>query len=99
MQAAAVWDIVRNDTGPDAQKAAQRIIFICTESIRVIAILLQPVMPSKMGRALDLLGVKESKRSFEYARSSADFTYGTPMVDGGRAGPEGTLFPPLTAEW
>lgn len=97
MQATAVWDVVAEGT-PDAQQATQRIIFVCAESIRVIAILLQPVMPSKMKRALDILGVDESKRSFEYARTFADFTYGTPLVDPGRAGASSTLFPPLMAE-
>ena len=98
MQASAVWDVI-GDPAPESQKAAHRIIFVCAESIRVIAILLQPVMPSKMQRALDLLGVQESRRSFDYAKSYADSTYGIPMVDVGVAGPEGTLFPPLSAEW
>lgn len=55
-------------------------------------------MPSKMKRCLDLLGVEEDKRTFEYARFGADFSYGTPVVDPGKAGSEGTLFPPLIAE-
>lgn len=97
MQATAVWDVI-GGAAPDAQQAAKRIIFVCAESIRVIAILLQPVMPSKMKRALDLLGVEESRRSFEYARSRTDFTYGTPFVDPGHRGVDGTLFPPLIAE-
>lgn len=97
MQAAKVWDVVQ-DPSPSAQQRAQRIIFACTESIRVIAILLQPVMPSKMRRALDILGVQESNRSFEFARSYADLTYGTPFVDPGAVGADGTLFPPLIAE-
>lgn len=97
MQAAKVWDVVQ-DPSPSAQQNAQSIIFVCTESIRVIAILLQPVMPSKMKRALDILGVKDSHRSFEFARPYADLTYGTPFVDPGRAGTDGTLFPPLIAE-
>lgn len=97
MQATKVWDVVQ-DPRTDAQQKAQRIIFVCAESVRVIAILLQPVMPAKMKRALDILGVEESHRSFEHARSYADFTYGTPFADPGRAGPDGTLFPPLIAE-
>ena len=97
MQATTVWDVVQ-DPSPNAQQTAQRIIFVCSESIRVIAILLQPVMPSKMKHALDILGVAESNRSFKYARSYADLTYGTPFTDPGRPGPDGTLFPPLLAE-
>lgn len=97
MQATTVWDVVQ-DPSLKGQQNAQRIIFVCAESIRVIAILLQPVMPSKMKRALDLLGVMESRRNFEHARSYADLRYGTPFVDPGRAGADGTLFPPLIAE-
>jgi methionyl-tRNA synthetase len=97
MQATKVWDIVQKSS-PDAQQEAQRIIFVCAESVRVIAILLQPIMPSKMKRALDILGVDESHRSFEHARCHADLTYGTPLIDPGRAGADGTLFPPLIAE-
>ena len=97
MQATTVWDVVQ-DPSPDAQQTAQRIIFVCAESIRVIALLLQPVMPSKMKQALDILGVEESHRSFKYARSYADLTYGTAFTDLGRPGPDGTLFPPLLAK-
>jgi len=61
----------------------------------VAAILLQPFMPTKMKLALDWLGVDESKRTFDHAKYGADFTYGVPLVDVGRAGATGTLFPPL----
>jgi methionyl-tRNA synthetase len=97
MQATAVWDVVQ-DPSPDAQQTAQRIIFVCAESIRVIAILLQAVMPTKMKRTLDILGVDESHRSFEYAECYADLSYGTPYIDPGRKGADGTLFPPLLSE-
>ena len=87
------------DPNPAAQAKVQYIIFTCAESVRISAILLQPFMPSKMKRCLDLLGVEEGKRMFKDARYSADYTYGTPLVDPGKAGSEGTLFPPLVAEW
>lgn len=97
MQATKVWEVVQKSS-PDAQQEVQKIIFVCAESVRVIAILLQPVMPSKMKHALDILGVDESRRSFEHARCHADLTYGAPFIDVGRAGADGTLFPPLIAE-
>ena len=87
------------DPNPAAQANVQNIIFTCAESIRISAILLQPFMPSKMKRCLDLLGVEQSKRTFDDARHRADYTYGIPLVDPGKAGSEGTLFPPLVAEW
>jgi methionyl-tRNA synthetase len=93
-----VWDLVK-DPSPAAQGQVQNIIFTCAESIRISAILLQPFMPSKMKRCLDLLGVEEGKRTFSDARYRADYTYGIPLVDPGKAGSESTLFPPLVAEW
>jgi methionyl-tRNA synthetase len=93
-----VWDLVK-DPNPAAQEQVQNIIFTCAESIRISAILLQPFMPSKMKRCLDLLGVEEGKRTFSDARYRADYTYGIPLVDPGKAGSESTLFPPLVAEW
>ena len=87
------------DPSEQAQKGVRRIIFDCAESIRVVAILLQPVMPGKMKRCLDMLGVDEARRSAEYARYGADATYGTSVVELGKAGAAGTLFPPLVAEW
>ncbi|KAI4280617.1 MAG: hypothetical protein L6R35_005854, partial [Caloplaca aegaea] len=38
------------------------IIYACAESIRICAILLQPVMPERMKHVLDLLGVDEGRR-------------------------------------
>ena len=93
-----VWDLVK-DSNPATQEQVQNIIFTCAESIRISAILLQPFMPSKMKRCLDLLGVEEGKRTFNDARYRADYTYGIPLVDPGKAGSESTLFPPLVAEW
>jgi methionyl-tRNA synthetase len=93
-----VWDLVK-DPNPIVQAQVQTIIFTCAESIRISAILLQPFMPSKMKRCLDLLGVEEGKRKFDEARYRADYTYGIPLVDPGKAGSENTLFPPLVAEW
>ena len=92
-----MWDLVK-DNDPEVQAKVRAIIFRTSEAIRVSAILLQPFMPSKMKRCLDLLGVNEYKRTFDYARLGADFSYGTPLVDPGKAGSEGTLFPPLMAE-
>lgn len=84
--------------GPGAQGELDYVVYLCAESIRVASILLQPFMPEKMKRGLDMLGVDESKRTFDHARFGTDFTYGTPFFDIGKAGPTGTLFPPLIAE-
>ncbi|KAL8958024.1 MAG: hypothetical protein Q9193_004843 [Seirophora villosa] len=73
------------------------IIFACTESIRICAILLQPVMPGRMKHVLDLLGVSEGRRMIRDATVGGDREYGIPMVDVGE-GRRGVVFPPLTSE-
>ena len=98
IQHAQPWELVKSESSKD-QARVPVIIFTCSEAVRIAAILLQPFMPTKMKQCLDMLGVEEAKRTFEYATYNADFTYGEPLVDIGSAGSEGTLFPPLIAEW
>jgi methionyl-tRNA synthetase len=40
------------------------VLFVTAETLRIAAILLQPVMPSSMSKLLDLLGVPGDERSF-----------------------------------
>ena len=58
----------------------QRVLFMSAESIRIMAILLQPFMPDRMKAALDMMEVDESKRTFEYAEFGADLEYGPPAL-------------------
>ncbi len=73
------------------------VIYLCAEALRICGILLQPYMPSKMGKLLDMLGVDPSARGLENATFQSDADYGTPNVDLGR-GHEGVLFPPLRSD-
>ena len=98
LQHSAVWDLVKSED-PAARALVPRVIFTCSESIRITAILLQPFMPSKMKTCLDWLGVEEANRTFVGAQFGADYKYGVPFADPGKAGSTGTLFPPLTSEW
>ncbi|KAI4143476.1 MAG: hypothetical protein L6R39_004559 [Caloplaca ligustica] len=77
---------------------ADPVIYLCAESIRICAILLQPVMPERMKHVLDLMGVDEGRRMFRDAVVGADREYGVPKVDVGR-GRTGVVFPPLTSEF
>ena len=92
-----VWRMV-NDESEQTQRDAKIIIYYAAESLRICGILLQPFMPSKMKRLLDMLGVDEKKRLFEHARFGIDVDYGGPKCDLG-GGADASLFPPLTAEW
>ncbi|PSR90790.1 tRNA synthetases class I (M)-domain-containing protein [Coniella lustricola] len=73
------------------------IIYTAAETLRHIAILLQPFMPDKAEEMLDLLGVELDKRSFAYLGVGKDFTYGKPLRPVG-AGAYDALFPPLPVE-
>ena len=44
----------------------QTVLYCLAETIRHIAVLLQPFMPDSMGRMLDQLAVDENERTFEY---------------------------------
>lgn len=79
------------------QHKLDRIIFLCAEALRVCGILLQPYMPSKMEKLLDMLGVRRDARGFERARYAADSEYGTSTLGLGK-GTEGVLFPPLRSD-
>jgi methionyl-tRNA synthetase len=70
-----VWQVVRAGNGyidrqaPWALKKTDiarmgTVLYVLAETLRRIALLLQPVMPSSMARMLDQLAVAEGKRSF-----------------------------------
>lgn len=82
---------------PDAQLAVHEIIFLTSEALRVCGILLQPFMPERSARMLDVLGVEEGlgSRGFQAAQYGADTNFGIPRVPIGK-GREGVLFAALT---
>jgi len=63
----------------------------------MVGILLQPYMPAKAAQLLDMLGVDESRRTFDHVRPGADFDYGVPQLPVGRDAWDG-LFPPLPVD-
>jgi methionyl-tRNA synthetase len=75
----------------------ERTIYNCAESIRIVGILLQPYMPIKASQLLDMLGVDESKRTFDHAKIGADGTYGQAKLPLGSTSWD-ALFPPLPVE-
>lgn len=72
-------------------------IYIMAETLRNVGILLQPYMPEKAQHLLDVLGVPEKNRTFDYCGLGKDFEYGEPMREPGRTAHE-SLFPPLDVE-
>ncbi|KAL4774365.1 tRNA synthetases class I (M)-domain-containing protein [Aspergillus nidulans var. acristatus] len=69
----------------------QRVIFNAAESMRIMGILLQPFMPDKAKKLLDILKVDPSKRNLSDAGYAQDSTYGEDIK-------KKILFPPLALE-
>lgn len=93
------WVYVR----PRIQEPAERaklnaIIFVLSEALRIASIALQCIIPSSAKRLLDDLGVKDDRRTFEYAQFGRDLDYGrkTRVQQGitDRLLAEDTIFPP-----
>jgi methionyl-tRNA synthetase len=80
----------------DAAKVL-RTVYHCAEAIRIVGILLQPYMPGKSKTLLDMIGVEDSKRTYDDAQVGADSTYGKPKAPLGK-GSWDALFPPLAIE-
>ncbi|KAJ3960772.1 methionyl-tRNA synthetase [Colletotrichum tropicale] len=93
----APWKLVKSKD-PKDQATLHECIFYTAEASRVAGILLQPVMPTKMGLLLDTMGVDVGKRRFQDATFGADLTYGVPVRDPGKEGKWNALFPPQAAE-
>ena len=72
------------------------IVYLTAEALRKVGILLQPCMPNKAAQLLDMLGVDERRRTFEWAEK-VDESYGCSKVEVGR-GMEGVLFRPLQSD-
>ena len=93
MQHTAPWNLLE----PEKQAQLDRIIYVCADSLRICAILLQPYMPSKMKQLLDMLGVSEDARMYANASLGKDKDYGEPKykIDKNRE----VLFPPLSSHF
>ncbi len=57
--AAEPWKLAKSDPA-----RMRRVLYVTIETLRVAAILLQPIMPGAMGKLLDLLAVPAGARSF-----------------------------------
>lgn len=80
----------------DSRLMLNWVIFNCAEALRIAAILLQPVMPSKTARLLDEMNVRPDRRTVEFAYKGKDDDYGTltDNADVARTNKFDTLFPP-----
>lgn len=74
-----------------------RTIYVTAESLRNMGILLQAFIPDKAAHMLDVLGVSEQKRTFDFLGLGKDHSYGSPLRHPGTSAHDG-LFPPLEVE-
>ncbi len=81
---AAPWHLRKTDRG-----AMERVLATLLETIRVIATVLQPVMPGSMAKLLDQLGVPAEKRSLAALAEA--------LPAGERLPPPEPLFPRLAS--
>lgn len=84
-------------SNPADQVAAEIVLFLVAEGLRISGILLQPFLPDKATQMLDTLGVAQDKRTFGHTVLRCDPDYGVPMVDPGSSRVDG-LFPPLVED-
>ena len=82
----------------DMEAEIDRVVYMSAETLRLTGILLQPFIPMSAKRLLDMLGVAEDRRRWEWCHVCADSTYGQPLVDLGK-GEEGVLFPGLSSDF
>ena len=68
------------------------VLYLYAESLRIMAILLQPFIPQMAKRMLDVLGVSSERRSMHYAHYAMDSSY-CRSLDGTEKAP--ILFPLL----
>ena len=80
------------------EEEIDRIVYLNAETLRLVGIMLQPVIPTSAKRLLDMIGVAEEKRSWDWCWIGRDDSYGVPMVELGR-GEEGVLFPGLRSDF
>jgi methionyl-tRNA synthetase len=75
-----------------------RSIYMAAEALRLVGIMLQPFMPTASKRQLDMLGVAEDRRTWEWCQIGKDDSFGVPLIEIGK-GEKGLLFPPLTSNY
>ncbi len=90
------WVLVKSES-PKDQARMVRAVYHSAEVIRIVGILLQPYMPGKATTLLDMIGVEDTKRSFDDAAFGSDGSYGSGIAPVGK-GAWDALFPPLTLE-
>ena len=94
LQQTKPWDL----KGPENATRLKEVIYLTAESIRICGILLQPFMPEKMQKLLDLLDVAENARLFVNTPFASDPHYGARRFSLAQQSGE-TLFPGVASHF
>jgi methionyl-tRNA synthetase len=76
-----------------------RIVYLNAETLRLVGIMLQPFIPAKAKELLDMLGVSDERRNWDWCSVGKDDGYGVPMIDVGAGKGFRQLFPVLVNQW
>ncbi|MDH5188097.1 MAG: methionine--tRNA ligase [Rhodospirillaceae bacterium] len=87
VDAQAPWKLKKEDPA-----RMETVLYVLVETIRHIALMLQPFMPDTMGKMLDQLAISHEHRSFRFLGSAHALVSGTALPT-----PEG-VFPRFVAE-
>ena len=79
------WKLAKSDPA-----RMRRVLFVTIETLRIAAILLQPVLPGAMGKLLDLLGVAAQARDFAALADRGE----AGRIEAGRRLAPGSALPP-----
>jgi methionyl-tRNA synthetase len=87
---AKIWTVVAEtnryfaDSAPWALKKTdplrmQTVLYVTAEILRMVAILVQPIVPMAAGKLLDQLAVSQNERTFAYLGEKGRLKSGTPL--------------------
>jgi methionyl-tRNA synthetase len=89
--------LVKRPEDEESKDLVNPTIYLASESLRLVGILLQPFIPDMAAHLLDIMGVAEDKRQLLDARPRSDVSYGEPIRCPGKDLWD-SLAPPLPLE-
>ncbi|KAK0752035.1 putative METHIONYL-TRNA SYNTHETASE, mitochondrial [Schizothecium vesticola] len=93
----APWALVKRPEDEESKELVNPTIYLASESLRLVGILLQPFIPDMAAHLLDIMGVAADKRQLSDARPRSDVNYGEPIRSPGKDLWD-SLAPPLPLE-
>ncbi|ORZ27075.1 tRNA synthetases class I (M)-domain-containing protein [Lobosporangium transversale] len=83
------WDLIKD---PSKKDRLDTVLWYSMESVRLAALLLQPIIPTKASEILDQLAITKEERSWDFAYLGRGWMKD---LEARRVRPSGPVFPPL----